>query len=100
MSALLAYIYISASSPALPAASIDSGLSVCQCHAPQYCCTIAQYGEQDSVPSLNCCCAQDAEAFAKKCNDSGGNFELFVYDDAGHAFLTAEDHRESKQCCP
>ncbi len=71
-----------------------SGLHVstyCLC-----CCTIGQYGEQRSVPSLACCRAQDAEAFVKKCNDSGGDFELFVYDDAGHAFLTAEDHRESK----
>ncbi len=39
---------------------------------------------------------QDAQEFAKKVNNSGGNFELFVYDDAGHAFLTAESHRESK----
>lgn len=40
---------------------------------------------------------QDAEEFTKKVNDSGGNFELFVYDDAGHAFLTAESHRDSKR---
>ena len=39
---------------------------------------------------------QDAEEFKKKVNDSGGDFELFVYDDAGHAFLTAESHRDSK----
>lgn len=47
------------------------------------------FGRQDTFFPV-----KDAEAFAKKCNDSGGNFELFVYDDAGHAFLTAEDHRE------
>lgn len=46
--------------------------------------------------SLPGSCVQDAEEFAKKCNDSGGKFELFVYDDAGHAFLTAESHRESE----
>lgn len=39
---------------------------------------------------------QDAEQFSKRVNDSGGNFELFVYEDAGHAFLTAESHRDSK----
>ena len=39
---------------------------------------------------------QDAQEFSKKVNDNGGNFELFVYDDAGHAFLTAEIHRDSK----
>lgn len=45
---------------------------------------------------------QDAEEFTKKVNDTGGNFELFVYDDAGHAFLTAESHRDSKRlpCLP
>lgn len=90
-------LFISAPSSSLPGAPIDSGLSLSQWHALLCCCcTVGQYDQQKFVFSWACCCAQDAEAFAKKCNDSGGNFELFVYDDAGHAFLTAEDHRESK----
>lgn len=42
---------------------------------------------------------QEVEQFVKKVNDSGGQFEIHVYDDAGHAFLTSDDHRESKLGC-
>lgn len=39
---------------------------------------------------------QEVEEFVKKVNSNGGHFKLHVYDDAGHAFLTSDDHRESK----
>lgn len=39
---------------------------------------------------------QEVEEFVKKVNGNGGQFELHVYDDAGHAFLTSDEHRESK----
>ena len=48
--------------------------------------------------STNVCNAhlQEVEEFVKKVNGNGGQFELHVYDDAGHAFLTSDEHRESK----
>ena len=57
------------------------------------------------VPGLIFLCLlqdQDAEEFHTKVNDSSGDFELYIYEDAGHAFLTAESHRDSKisPCVP
>jgi len=47
------------------------------------------YGRQDTFFPI-----KEVEQFVKKVNDSGGQFEIHVYDDAGHAFLTSDDHRE------
>lgn len=49
----------------------------------------------DAGPQLSVLLQQEVEEFVGKVNGAGGQFELFIYDDAGHAFLTSDDHRKS-----
>ena len=64
------------------------------CVSEVFQCDVVVLGARTDFPCL--LQDQDAEDFRTKVNNSGGNFELYIYEDAGHAFLTAESHRDSK----